>query len=221
MRTPLTVTVILGATLALGAAIAPNPQPEDHGHAPHAEHGARDAARSHDGLTHPKLDPLAQFLGTWTVEAEWSWGGTVKAINTFRPGIAGKFLEQSTHVSDNDGPMYERYRTVWSYNPEEDEIVAYSFDYEGNTNILPLKVEQIDGRTRIEARWSNDGTDLHQVNQMIDDDSYAWTVRGKPSAEPDAKWQTFMEGVWHRQKDARHDHHDAHDDHDDEHGHDH
>lgn len=164
-------------------------------HAPDIEvHAAGDTP-----LAGKPLEPFAPFLGTWEIKATWSSGEELHAFNTYTPIMNGAFVEASTKVSDNNGPLYVRYKTIFAHHKETNTIVAHGFTYDGSVSEVTTNVEKQEDVTVIESSWNpNDGpVTIRQRVETIDNDSYSWKVWVSAPNDP-TTWNQLMDGVWKR-----------------------
>ncbi len=144
-----------------------------------------------------ELGRLSYFLGTWEINGAWSSGQKLHARNEFRIGLGGRFMEITTSVRDGDGPVYERYRTIYQHTP--DGFVGHGFVFDGTAKSVPVEVT-FEPTLKMRTELTENGTTVRNDAIRIDDDSYAWKVwvRGAD----DAEWVSVMDGVWKRVKEA-------------------
>lgn len=142
---------------------------------------------------------LAPMAGTWVVSDTWDWGATVKGRNENRMGHGAGWLRVDTHVSDNGGPEYHRYRT-W-YIARQGAWLAWSIDREGALASQPVELagegEELSLLHRGEIR--TDGGVLAgmmtQRNQMRGPNAYTWVVKSAPLGGDE---QVLIDAVWRR-----------------------
>jgi len=148
-----------------------------------------------------ELEILKPFLGTWEVNGEWAGGGKLWARNHYKIGLGGKFIEASTFAKDGDGKVYERYRTIFSFDKKKKSVVSHGFTYDGTTSVVDMKTEKNDsGRSIAISQWTptNGTTTIKQKTEFVDDDSYRWQVWSRMSDDGD--WTEIMNAVWKRAK---------------------
>ncbi len=148
-------------------------------------------------LSEGPLEPLNYFIGDWTIDATWSWGNRLRGRNEYRVGLNGEFLEVKTIVQDNEGPVYERYFSFYTYDKNTESFVAMGLNSDGSTSSLPHTLEVIDGLPQMEFVTTNpDGSSLRQILAAIDKDTCDWRVWMTAAGEETE--QQIMEGQWER-----------------------
>jgi len=148
-------------------------------------------------LVEGPLEPLNYFIGDWTIDATWSWGDRLNGRNEYRVGLQGRFLEVSTIVQDNDGPVYERYYSFYTYDRENESFVAIGLNSDGSTTSMPHTLDVVDGLPVMAFDTENeDGSRLRQTFEAIDQDTCAWKVW--MTAAGAAAERQIMEGRWER-----------------------
>lgn len=145
--------------------------------------------------------PLEVFVGEWEVTAEWTNGTKLWAKNDYRIGLGGNFLEATTFAKDDEGEVYERYRTVFLWDKTRETFVSHGFSHDGTVSVTDQKTRKTeDGRTIVESQWTPAGSPMtiKQKLEVIDHDSYSWKVWGRQGA--DGEWNSMMVGTWKRVK---------------------
>ncbi len=143
-----------------------------------------------------ELAAMSYFLGDWEIEATWSWGATLKGRNEYRVGLNGRFIEQRTIVSDNGGPMYERYRTVYAHDAESG-FLAHGFSSDGSFKTVDLAIETDEGGAVTAIQINNeqpDGSVIRNRVERRDAASYGWIVHMRANEEEE--WRPLIDGVW-------------------------
>lgn len=151
-------------------------------------------------LSGKPLEPLAPYLGEWEIEAAWSSGEALSATNSFEAMMGGAFVVSETRVSDNGGPEYHRYTTVFAWDAEQEQIVAHGFTSDGSVSRTPMSVDDSVEPPAITSQWrvgeGHTGVDIRQSIRLIDAGSYSWGVWTSPAALQE--WNQIMDGVWER-----------------------
>ncbi len=148
-------------------------------------------------------DPMAvlhAYTGVWECEAEWAWGGTIKARNEYERVFDGRHMRARTYVSDNGGPEYLRYETLYSHDARAQAYCYTTIAYDGSVETGTLELR--DDGFHIETRYENpDGggtTGFRQYISLVDGDTYRWRVSMQ---RPDGEWMVVMDDQWDRRAD--------------------
>jgi len=150
-----------------------------------------------DKLAAGPLEPLNYFIGDWTIDATWAWGNRLRGRNEYRVGLQGQFLEVATIVQDNDGPVYERYYSFYTYDAQSESFVAMGLNSDGSTSSMPHTLEVVNDLPVMAFDTENpDGSRLRQRFEAIDQDNCAWTVWLTRAGETTE--QQIMDGRWER-----------------------
>ncbi len=142
------------------------------------------------------LQALDYFIGDWVIDARWAWGDTLNARNEYRVGLGGNFVEVATIVRDNDGPVYERYFSVYAHDAATNQTTAIGFTHDGSVTNLPTEVRKEGDAIVILTDMTEGGTRIRQRVKTDGPDAYTWKVWMTPAGS-DAE-QQIMEGVWRR-----------------------
>lgn len=125
-------------------------------------------------------DPMAvlnEYVGTWTGEGTWSFGRTTKITNIYSAVFDGKHVRALTRVSDDGGPEYLRYETLFSYNAEEETYVYTTIAYDGSVETGTMRLEDDGFHIDVEMPDGQGGTVmLHQFVSRVSDGRYTWRV---------------------------------------------
>lgn len=144
-------------------------------------------------------DPMAvlqAFAGTWECEGQWAWGATINARNEYEALFDGKHMRARTHVSDNGGPEYLRYETLFSYNVHTEEYVYTTVAYDGSVETGTMELREDGFHIETEQPTGDGGSvKLRQFMSRVDGDQYAWRVQMQ---NPAGEWVTVMDDVWER-----------------------
>lgn len=156
------------------------------------------APAQQEGAAEP--DPMAvlhAFEGVWVCEADWAWGGTIQARNEYETVFDGRHMRARTYVSDNGGPEYLRYETLYSYVVADEAYVYTTIAYDGSVETGTLELRD-DGFHIETTRENPDGSTmgLRQFISRVEGDSYAWRVS---MLRPDGEWAVVMDDQWERQ----------------------
>ena len=120
----------------------------------------------------PALEPIAFYLGSYTIDATWAFGGGLTARAFYTPGPCGMFVEADIYPSDNGGAFYHRYHSVIAYDPDAHAMTSYDFTFDGSVAVTPITLRTEDGRTVADSTWPN-GAIREQLAQQPDG-SLAW-----------------------------------------------
>ncbi len=148
------------------------------------------------------LAALEPLVGTWDIEATWSWGQPLRARNVFERGIGGAVLECRTIVSDAGGPAYARYHTIYAWDAERETIVAHGFARDGQATEIELERIEDAAGPAFQTLAEQEGTTIRQRLELVDDDAYRWRVWSR-AAEGDEPWEELMDGTWRRVGDGQ------------------
>lgn len=144
-------------------------------------------------------DPMAvlrAFAGAWECEGQWAWGATISARNEYEELFDGKHMRARTHVSDNGGPEYLRYETLFSYNVHTGEYVYTTVAYDGSVETGTMELREDGFHIETEQPTGDGGSvKLRQFMSRVDGDQYAWRVQMQ---NPAGEWVTVMDDVWER-----------------------
>ncbi|MFI4860084.1 MAG: DUF1579 family protein [Phycisphaerales bacterium JB063] len=146
-----------------------------------------------------EADPMAvlqAYEGAWACSGEWAWGATMTGRNIYEPVFEGRHMRARTYVSDNGGPEYLRYETLFSYDKAQGQYVYTTIAYDGSveTGVMTLR----DDGFHIEAEQPDGqgGTvKFRQFVARVAGDAYAWRVQMQ---NPAGEWVTMMDDVWER-----------------------
>lgn len=138
---------------------------------------------------------LNAFVGNWEIQATWSHGATLTGRNEYRVGTGGYFLEATTFVQDNDGPVYERYHTVFAKNPEGDGLVAYGFQFDGSSSVASFEAAGTPELPKLISHSTMGAAELRQTVAFETPDKYRWHVEMR---QPGGEWMTVMDDHWQR-----------------------
>ncbi|MEM9560360.1 MAG: hypothetical protein AAF995_08635 [Planctomycetota bacterium] len=141
------------------------------------------------------LAVLNAFVGDWEIQATWSHGATLTGRNEYRVGTAGRFLEATTFVRDNQGPVYERYHTVFAKNPAGAGLIAYGFQFDGTSTTSTFEVAGTAELPVLKASSTMGQTEIRQTIAFENPDRYRWHVEMRP---PGGAWATAMDDHWQR-----------------------
>lgn len=204
MRTPIALTAIaLAALLLPGCATSPAPDTTPTPSTAATPILPATKTVNANELLGTPLEPLAQYLGDWEINATWTNGTTLWARNEYRSMLGGKFVYATTYVSDNAGPTYPRYITIYSWDPAQSKIIAHGFDQAGATTTVTMNTLP-DGA--IMSQWSiSDDPNSPRIRQQISavtNDSYRWQVWMLPPAPAEPSQRPtpiqMMDGRWER-----------------------
>lgn len=152
---------------------------------------------SHDHELHESLEPISFFLGSYEIDATWSFGSTLEAVTFFEPMLGGRFIQGDTYPSDNGGEPYHRYHAVMAYNPETHTITAYSFAFDGKASVTENKLEGSPGSAYYKTTWP-DGSIRERFGQGPDG-TLAWKVWMRDQSlgdNADPAWNLIMDDAW-------------------------
>lgn len=143
-----------------------------------------------------ELAGFAKFEGTWIFDGKWKDGNAMWAKNDYTIGMNGNFFEAKTFTKNEHGKEYQRYHTIWRYDPEKAKVESYGFTYDGTVTITDSKVDVSDqAHPTIHSQWRSapDKPIIKQEVRLIDDKSYGWKVW---SSQDGKEWTELMDGVW-------------------------
>jgi len=123
------------------------------------------------------MDALNAYAGTWTGEGTWSFGRTTKITNIYSPVFDGKHVRALTRVSDDDGPEYLRYETLFSYDAENETYVYTTIAFDGSVETGTMRLEDDGFHIDVEMPDGQGGTTtLYQFVSRVEDGRYTWRV---------------------------------------------
>lgn len=148
-------------------------------------------------------DPMAvlhAYAGTWECEGQWAWGATVEARNEYEAVFDGRHMRARTYVSDNGGPEYLRYETLFSYNVHAEAYVYTTIAYDGSVETGTMELRE-DGFHIESERPNGEGgsVKMRQFMSRVADGRYGWRVQMQ---NPAGEWVTLIDDQWERQADA-------------------
>lgn len=148
---------------------------------------------------HPALEPIAFFLGSYEIDATWSFGGELEAKAFYTPGPGGRFIVMDIYPSDDGGPYYHRYHGVIAFDPSTQTMTSYDFAFDGTLNISTITLGTDDnGQTTAESVWPN-GMVRETLTQHADG-SIGWKawMRAQQRERDDQTptWQLVMDDAW-------------------------
>jgi|GEM_PF-3573186 len=134
--------------------------------------------------------PLAPFLGGWSVDGSWAGGSPINAKAVYSPGLQGQFLYANILSRDEEGTPYERYFTV--LRQTDAGVACVDFVYDGSTNKVTLEP---DGEGAWTSEWEMGDTTIAERLAFEGDDTLAWTVW---SVEEDGERTQMLDDTWAR-----------------------
>jgi len=155
------------------------------------------AAHAAAGPLRGELAQLERFIGTWEVEARWSSGARMWARTRYEPALDGHFLAARTVVIEENGTLYERYRTMIAHDPAKGVFPLHSFTFTGDYRVLDFRP---DGDGRFVVEWSMGGSQLKELTALHGDDRMEWKVWSRKSAE--AEWDLLLDAEWKKVDDS-------------------
>lgn len=141
-----------------------------------------------------ELKPLADFIGVWEIDGQWKSGEAIWARSEYSVGMGGNFVEARTWTRNEDGKVYQRYKTIWRWDPQESKVVSHGFVYDGSYLEIETVVSTVDGKSTLTSNWEQGGSRIDQQVQIVDADRYSWKVE---VSDGDSRNQ-LMDGVWVR-----------------------
>lgn len=142
-------------------------------------------------------EAISPFIGTWEIDATWSWGETLEARNVYSWDLSEGLVHAHTQAKDGDGPWYNRYLTVFAPGDAPDSIAIHTFTYDGTTRVGTMTVGESDnGNLLLSTSWDMGGSQLRQENELVDANTMAWRVWMRPNAE--SPWAQVMNDDWER-----------------------
>lgn len=145
-----------------------------------------------------ELEGFGPFVGTWVIDGQWIGGNKLWAKNEYSVGMNGNFIEARTFAKNQYGKIYQRYLTIWRFNPDKGSVESYGFTYDGTVTVTDSEIDNSDpAHPVIRSQWAQpDGSRIKQEVRHTDADSYAWKVW---SSSDGSDWKLIMDGVWKRQ----------------------
>jgi hypothetical protein len=144
-----------------------------------------------------KLEPLARFVGEWTLDAKWADGTALRARAEYELGLEKKIMRGRTFIIDAEGKERQRYEDVMAWDGRRGSLVDVSFSVDGAVN--EIVVEKKDEVTLLWG-WTpyQEGREgkVRQTIQFKGEDRFAWVVELKG----EEGWRKIMEGTWVRAK---------------------
>lgn len=147
-----------------------------------------------------ELAAFEKFAGEWVIDGKWMSGGDIWAKNVYSVGMNGNFFEAKTYAKNEHDKEYQRYHTIWRYNPEKEKVESYGFTFDGTVTITDSELDLTDVKhPLIRSQWrsSPESPMIKQEVRLIDDESYGWKVW---SSEDGKEWEQMMDGVWKKTK---------------------
>lgn len=141
-----------------------------------------------------RLEPLARFIGDWTVDGRWSNGEELHARATYFWGLNKQIIQAKNWVRDGD-KEYQRYETVMAWHAAKKSLVILSFPYNGGVWENRVEPANDDG---LHIGWApyneGDSPSLRQTISFKGKDAFLWKVEGKQ----DGAWKPLIEATWKR-----------------------
>ena len=146
-----------------------------------------------------KLASFTPYVGVWEIDTEWANGSSLWAKNEYSVGMNGNFFEAVTWTKNEAGKVYQRYRTIWRYNPDKDVIESYGFTYDGSVTVTQSELDATDPkRPIIRSKWrpNPESSFIKQEVQISKNGkTYDWRVWSSPDEK---EWTKMMDGVYKR-----------------------
>ncbi len=140
------------------------------------------------------LAPFEPFLGVWEINDHWADGPTLHAIAEYKAVLGGEAVEIRTWVSDDGGPLYERYRALLRH--DNGRFIIHTLSHDGS---LTESAYTRDGDSFVTS-WESDGTTVTDSISLADDNTMRWLVKttnadsGDKSAALDGQWERRGDG---------------------------
>lgn len=146
-----------------------------------------------------ELEAFAPFIGTWVFDGQWKNGGKLWTKNIYSIGMNGNFVDAKTLTKNEHGKKYQRYHTIWRFNPEKQKVESYGFSFDGSVTVTNSDIDMSDPKHPIvRSQWKQKSEQIiKQAVRLIDENSYSWKVW---SSDDGQKWEQIMDGVWKKQK---------------------
>jgi len=116
--------------------------------------------------------PVDTLVGIWQIDAAWSDGTALWAQAEYRPVLDGAFVEGRVFVRDGDGPLYQRYRSLFVGTAGGDSAVAHTFSADGS---YAESLLQVDGPV-ITTEWSAGETTISERMELESSEVMRWQV---------------------------------------------
>jgi hypothetical protein len=143
-----------------------------------------------------KLQPLARFIGEWSVEGKWSDGSELHARDTFEWSLGKKIINTKTFVK-NGASEYQRYEGVLTWHPKKASLVQYNFAFDGS--VSETTMQAVDNDT-VRVGWvpydPSAPSKVRQVLKFVDNDHFNWKVE----VNANGAWQQIIDATWKRTK---------------------
>ncbi len=133
--------------------------------------------------------PVDNLIGSWRIDAVWSDGTALWAQAEYRPVLGGSFVEGRVFVRDGDGPLYQRYRTLFVGSNEAGEVAAHTFSADGSYAESRLEV---DGPV-ITGEWPAGEVTIAERMELESADAMRWQVWAIAAG---GGRNLIMDGVW-------------------------
>ena len=135
---------------------------------------------------------LDRFAGSWTIEATWSSGEPLNAVNTYEPTLNGRAMRATTVITLPDGRQYQRYDGLMRAD-DDGTIKAYVMTFDGSFSEGSMTVESSDV-----VKSGFDGeSPIRETITFKGDTEYHWLVEQKT----DDGYTVLMDGTWTKQTD--------------------
>lgn len=143
------------------------------------------------------LTAFEPFIGTWEVEGKWASGVPLWARTRYEPVLDGNFLAARTVVIEQNGTLYERYRSMIAHDPARGVFPIHSFTFTGDHRVLDYRA---DGEGRFVIEWTMGDSELKELAAFHGADRMEWKVWSRKTGE--TEWELQLDAEWKKIDDA-------------------
>lgn len=147
-----------------------------------------------------EIKAFQPFVGIWIFDGQWLGGDKLWAKNVYVVGMNGNFVDAKTFAKNEHGKTYQRYHTIWRFNPEKEKVESFGFSFDGSVTITDADIDMSDPKHPvIRSQWKQKppGQIIKQEVRLIDENNYNWKIWSSADGKD---WTPMMDGVWKKQK---------------------
>ncbi len=157
--------------------------------------GGQPAPPTETELADGPLRLLSPLIGDWQIDATWADGSKLWGRTEYRVGLAGRFIDVRTFAKDGDGEVYQRYLSIYAYDPVKQQYWSHGFIFDGTQKSTPVEVEKNGNTIEMRSRWKMEETHIRQTVTLHGDKSMTWEVYSSPDGK---EWAQIMDGEWEK-----------------------
>jgi hypothetical protein len=142
------------------------------------------------------VEALSPLVGTWQIEATWSWGDALRARRECVWGLNKQHLEEKIFVNGPNGE-FQRYHSMYSFHKAKNALGAVTFVFDGSVKAARIeKVSEKEFRVGFTPWDEADAADIRSTLTFEGPDAYRWIAEARENGQ----WKQIMNGVWKRVK---------------------